>query len=70
MTLLDAGLGGGVDMPFSCAVGGCGACRVKVVAGEVALDEPNCLTDRERRDGYTLACSARAVTDVTLAVEP
>ena len=70
MTLLDAGLGGGVDMPFSCAVGGCGACRVKVVAGEVALDEPNCLTDRERRDGYTLACSARAVTEVPLAVEP
>lgn len=70
MTLLDAGLGGGVDMPFSCAVGGCGACRVKVVAGEVALDEPNCLTERERREGYTLACSARAVTDVTLAVEP
>ena len=26
-TLLEAGLRGGVDMPFSCTLGGCGACR-------------------------------------------
>lgn len=70
MTLLDAGLGAGVDMPFSCTMGGCGACRVKVTAGEVALDEPNCLTASERAAGYTLACCARAVTDVTAEVAP
>jgi ferredoxin-NADP reductase len=70
MTLLDAGLAAGVDMPFSCTMGGCGACRVKVAAGDVALDEPNCLTTSERAAGYTLACCARAVTDVTVEVEP
>jgi len=70
MTLLDAGISAGVDLPFSCTMGGCGACRVKLVAGRVALDEPNCLTPSERAEGYTLACCARAVTDVTVEVAP
>lgn len=70
VTILDAGLAGGVDLAFSCTMGGCGACRVKVTAGEVALDEPNCLTAAERAAGYALACCARAVTDVTVEAAP
>ncbi len=55
-TLLEAGLAAGVAMPFSCGLGGCGACRVKVHAGTVTMDEPTCLTDDERAQGYALAC--------------
>lgn len=55
-TLLEAGLAAGVAMPFSCAIGGCGACKVKVAEGVVAMDEPNCLTDEERTAGCALAC--------------
>jgi ring-1,2-phenylacetyl-CoA epoxidase subunit PaaE len=55
-TLLEAGLAANVPMAFSCALGGCGACRVKVKAGTVEMDEPTCLTDDERAQGYVLAC--------------
>jgi ring-1,2-phenylacetyl-CoA epoxidase subunit PaaE len=58
-TLLEAGLAAKVPMPFSCALGGCGACRVKVHSGTVEMDEPTCLTDAERAEGYALACVGR-----------
>lgn len=59
-TLLEAGLAAGVAMPFSCTMGGCGACRVRLV-GEVVHDEPNGLSPEERAAGYTFACVARPV---------
>ena len=60
-TILEAGLRGGVNLDFSCTVGGCGACKVRMVSGAVSIDEPNCLTDTEKADGYTLGCSAYAL---------
>jgi ferredoxin len=41
-------------------MGGCGACRVKG-SGELAMDEPNCLSAGELRDGYVLTCVTRAL---------
>ena len=67
-TLLEAGLEAGEAMPFSCAMGGCGACKVKLVAGEVSMDEPSCLSDQERAAGYVLACVGRPKGDVTVAI--
>ncbi len=67
-TLLEAGLAAGVPMPFSCAMGGCAACKCKVTEGEVVMDEPNCLTDREREEGWVLACSSRPRGPVRLEV--
>ncbi|MDP1795634.1 MAG: iron-sulfur cluster-binding domain-containing protein, partial [Acidimicrobiales bacterium] len=58
-TVLEAGLAAGAPMPFSCGVGGCGACRVKLVEGNVELEEPNCLSDAERAAGFVLACVGR-----------
>ena len=58
-TVLEAGLAAGAAMPFSCGVGGCGACRVKVTSGAVDVEEPNCLSDAERAAGYVLACVGR-----------
>ena len=55
-TLLEAGLAADVPMPFSCALGGCGACRVRVTKGTVEMDEPTCLTSEERAKGFALAC--------------
>jgi ring-1,2-phenylacetyl-CoA epoxidase subunit PaaE len=68
-TLLEAGLAAGLDMPFSCAMGGCGACRVKLVDGEVDMEEPNCLTADEYAQGYVLACVSRPCGPVTVEVE-
>ncbi|MBS9534669.1 ferredoxin--NADP reductase [Mycobacterium sp. M1] len=60
-TILEAGLRHGVKLDYSCTVGGCGACKVRMVSGAVSIDEPNCLTDAEKANGETLACSAYAL---------
>lgn len=65
-TILEAGLRSGVKLDFSCTVGGCAACKLKVISGAVTVDEPNCLSDRERSDGYILSCSAYAQESVVL----
>lgn len=65
-TILDAGLAAGVPLKLSCAMGGCGACAVKLTAGEVAMDEPNCLGPTERANGTILACVSRPLTPCTV----
>lgn len=67
-TLLEAGLSAGIAMPFSCTMGGCGACKVKLVNGDVEMEEPTCLTAEEREGGYVLACVARAHSAVAIEV--
>ncbi|RLB53006.1 MAG: hypothetical protein DRJ42_13140 [Deltaproteobacteria bacterium] len=69
-TLLEAGLEAGAPMPFSCAMGGCATCLVKLVAGEVHLEEPNCLDPEEREDGYILTCITRPLTSCSIEIEP
>jgi ferredoxin-NADP reductase len=67
-TILEAGLGAGLDLDFSCAMGGCGACRVKRIEGEIEMEEPNCLTDTERAAGYVLACVGRAKSQCSVEI--
>jgi ring-1,2-phenylacetyl-CoA epoxidase subunit PaaE len=69
LTVLEAGIAAGVAMPFSCAMGGCGACKVKLRGGEVDMEEPSCLTTEERAAGYVLACVARPKGGADLSVE-
>jgi ferredoxin-NADP reductase len=65
-TILQAGLEAGIDLPSSCTMGGCGACKVRKLAGTVVMSEPNCLSDHEREAGYLLACCAYAETPVVI----
>lgn len=65
-SILDAALAQGVGLDFSCTVGGCAACKVRVVKGATLMDEPNCLSAAEREQGYTLACSAYALEAVEI----
>lgn len=67
-TLLEAGLAAGLPMPFSCGMGGCGACKVRVLEGEVEMEEPNCMSAEEHAQGYALACVSRACSAVTVQV--
>ena len=68
-TILEAALAAGIDMPFSCAMGGCGACRVHRAEGEVQMEEPNCLSRAEREQGYVLTCVGRPLTQSKIDVE-
>jgi ferredoxin-NADP reductase len=65
-TLLQAGLDAGIDLPSSCTMGGCGACKVRKLEGSVVMSEPNCLSEGEREAGWVLACCAYADTDVVI----
>lgn len=65
-TLLQAGLEAGIELPSSCTMGGCGACKVRRLEGRVVMSEPNCLTPGEREAGYVLACCTYADTDVVI----
>ena len=58
-TILQAGLQAGLDLDFSCTVGGCAACALQIVEGEVVYDGPNCLSQAERHSGMCLACVGR-----------
>ncbi len=70
-TLLDACLRAGVWLPHACGHGLCGTCKVEVLDGEVDHGEasPFALMDFERDEGWTLACSATARTDVCIEAD-
>ncbi|MEU6146286.1 2Fe-2S iron-sulfur cluster-binding protein [Streptomyces sp. NPDC047081] len=67
-TLLDAGLAAGLPMPYSCTVGNCGDCMVRLRSGEVTQNEPNCLTPQQKADGYVLTCVGCPLSKVTLDI--
>ncbi len=67
-TILEAGLEAGLDMPFSCTMGGCGACKLKLVQGTVDMVEPNCLLESEKADGAVLACVGCTTSDAVVEV--
>ncbi len=69
-TILEATLAAGLPMPFSCTLGGCGACKVALRAGVVDMEEPNCLTPAERAAGHVLTCVGRPLGPVTIEVTP
>ena len=68
-SLLEAGLAAGLAMPYSCAMGGCAACKVKLERGAVIMREPNCLGASERAAGYVLACVANPTEPCRISVE-
>ncbi|MGW4213824.1 2Fe-2S iron-sulfur cluster-binding protein [Lentzea sp. NPDC004789] len=67
-TMLDAGLAAGLPMPYSCTVGSCGECVVKLLGGEVSQQEPNCLTARQKASGDILTCTGSPLADVTVDI--
>lgn len=68
-TVLEASLRGGVDYPHSCRAGRCGACKSRLLAGEVELLPHSrfALSEDERTQGLILACRAVPKTDVTIS---
>jgi len=67
-TLLRSALRAGVGFPHECNVGGCGACKYELLAGEVQTlwaDAPG-LSARDRRKGTRLACQSVPLGDVVV----
>lgn len=66
-TILEAATRAGLALPFSCTMGGCGACKVKKTEGTVVSAEPNCLSERERAEGWVLTCCSYADDGLVVA---
>jgi len=66
--LLEAALDARLNLPHSCKGGNCGACRARLLHGEVIYPNgpPLGLTDAEAAEGMILLCQARARTDLTI----
>ena len=67
-TLLDAALRQGLTLPHGCKDGACGACKGKIISGQVdhGNAQSHALKDEEKADGMALYCCARAESDLTI----
>lgn len=67
-SILEAALKAGLHLEYGCSKGNCGACKARLVSGKAKEVRPHdyVLSPRERENGYILACSWTAVTDVLL----
>ncbi|MGE3287331.1 MAG: 2Fe-2S iron-sulfur cluster-binding protein [Pseudonocardia sp.] len=71
-TLLRALARAGLRYRVGCKRGGCGICKVHLVAGEVAYERPiapQVLTDDERVEGICLSCRAVPLTSVVIELQ-
>jgi len=68
--LVRAALRAGIELPYECNMGGCGACKLQLVSGEVDPVWPDAagLSDRDRRRQQILACQARPKSDCEVAL--
>lgn len=70
-SLLDAGLNHGLSLPYGCRNGACGACKGKIVTGEVDYGDRNtsCLSDDDKAAEIVLCCQAQPKGDVVVNVK-
>ena len=61
--LLDVLLAKGLDAPFSCREGHCGACAVVMKSGKVEMEINDVLEPSDLDEGLILACQAHPCTD-------
>jgi ferredoxin-NADP reductase len=57
----------GIGIEFSCRIGTCGVCKVKMTAGEVDMAIDDALDDDDKKNGVILACQAKPKSEVTVA---
>jgi CDP-4-dehydro-6-deoxyglucose reductase, E3 len=67
-TLLDAALDSALNLPHSCKGGNCGACRARLLRGQIHYRNgpPLGLSDAEAAEGMILLCQASARTDLSI----
>jgi ferredoxin-NADP reductase len=65
-TLLEASEDVGVNIEYSCRVGTCGVCKVKLLSGAVSMEVQEALDASDKQNNVILACQAKATADVTV----
>jgi len=67
-TVLEAALREGFALPYGCRNGACGACKGKVLSGQLDYGKhsPNALKDDEKAQGRALFCRAVPLSDLVI----
>lgn len=67
-TVLEAAIEAGINLPYGCRNGACGACKGKVISGKVMHDDyqSSAMTDAELASGQALFCCARPLEDLVI----
>lgn len=67
-TVLAGALRAGMVLAYGCRSGACGACKGKILQGEVDYGtvQAHALPEYERKAGFALFCQARAKTDLVI----
>ena len=71
-TLLRAMAKAGLRYRVGCKRGGCGICKVQLLAGEVRYERPiadSVLSDDERVEGICLSCRAVPLTNIVIELQ-
>ncbi|MFM7645383.1 MAG: 1,2-phenylacetyl-CoA epoxidase subunit PaaE [Sphingomonadales bacterium] len=63
VTILDAALAQGADLPFACKGGMCCTCKAKLISGEVMMDVHWGLEEEEVEQGFILTCQSYPKTE-------
>ena len=68
MTVLQAALDQGLDVPYSCRGGICSSCVARITEGKAEMEKNSILVDSEIEEGLVLTCQAHPTTP-TLKVD-
>lgn len=64
-TILQAAIDAGINIPYGCRNGACGACKAKLISGKLMHDDyqGSAMSDAELASGSTLLCCAHPLED-------
>jgi ferredoxin-NADP reductase/DMSO/TMAO reductase YedYZ heme-binding membrane subunit len=65
-TVLEAAEDVGVSINYDCRSGICGQCKIKLLAGHVAMETQDALTPTDRINNLILSCQARCIDQVAV----
>lgn len=63
VSILDAALAEGANLPFACKGGVCSTCKAKLTDGTVSMDQNYALEEEELAQGYILTCQSHPTSD-------
>jgi ferredoxin-NADP reductase/uncharacterized protein YcbX len=65
-TVLDVATASGIAIDRGCLAGVCGRCKVRVLSGNVAMEECEALSHSERESGFILACQSKPLGSIAI----